>query len=472
MTDKEKELVKIGTEWYKGNKVMSDKEFDQLEHEVKTENPDFNYRLYLDLDGETVKHKVKFPPLKKPQIDKYDLERSDIKKLLASLEGKGYVMTPKLSGCSVVEYYDEDGNLEDIVTKSNDYDGKRKLKSFGRIVPQSVPKGIKAINNEAIVELDRGYGYMSEQKANGLVNSKNKADEIAKLLTFVVWDIQLYEWCTKSKVELMEELRKLKTPQFKVVNPVPYSISALDWSSKFEDKGNYSSIIDGYVIYSSNYNLVTALKFYFNESAEVKIKIEWNLSDKLGLIPKIQFNPVVLEGKNVRQCASNGIETLKSLKIGDGSTIVVARVNSTIPQLVSVIDAKGFSYPKCPTCKTQTSGADILKSVLYCPNPMCKDKINWMIHHVGAVTNEKIVVNTDKYTIHAMNLSSFDPKKKRTHKWKDEDIDTIMECIESQDTQKYYEMLKAHFDLNNDNRKKCKLLIPALLKVLKDKLNM
>lgn len=472
MTDKEKQLIKIGTDWYKGIKVISDKEFDLLEKEVKLENPDFNYRLYLDLDGETVKHKVTFPPLKKPQIDKYDLDRPDIKKLLNSLEGKGYMMTPKLSGCSVVEYYNEDGDLEDILTKSNDYNGKRKLKSFGSLVPKSVPKGIKAINNEAIVELDKGYGFMSEQKANGLVNSKYKADEVSNLLTFVVWDIHLYEWCTESKSKMLDKLRKLSTPQFKIVNPVPFSIDNINWDSKFEDKGNFSSIIDGYVIYSANHNLITALKFYFNESAEVKIWIDWNLSDKLGLIPKIQFNQVILEGKKIHQCASNGIETLKSKKIGDGSKIVVARVNSTIPQMVGIVEANGFKYPKCPTCKTQTSGDTILKSVLYCPNPMCKDKINWMIHHVGAVTPEKIVNNTDKYTINAMNLSSFDPKRKRTHRWKDQDIDVIMNCIESQDSQEYYNLIKAHFDLNNDNKKKCKLLIPALLKVLKDKLNM
>lgn len=470
MTDKEKELVRMANEWYKGKKSMSDKDFDRFENEVKAENPDFNYRLYLDLDGETVNHPIKFPYLDKKQIDKYDLERSDIKKLLNSLENKGYLMYPKLSGCSLVEYYDEDGNLEDIITKSNDFNGKRKMKSFKGMVPHKVPKGIRAINNEVIVDLNRGFGYISESKANGLVNSKHKASEVEDLCTLCVWDIQLWDDCTKSKTELLKELDDLSTPSFKILHGKPYSIDSIEWNNKYKEDG-IESIIDGWVIYDKDHKLKCALKFYFNESAEVKVKIEWLLSDKLGLIPKFNFKEVKLEGHKTKRCATNGINTLIEKNVGDGSTIVVARVNSTIPQMVSIIDRKPFVFPKCPTCKTQTSIDDVLKSVLYCPNPMCKDKINWVTHHVGNVTEEKFYNNTDKYTIDSMNLSSFNPSKKRKKKWIDEVRDHLLEVISAEDSEEFYNILKSHFDLNSDNRKKCKLLIPATIKVLKSKLN-
>lgn len=471
MTDKEKELVRLATDWYKGKKVVDDQYYDQLEIDVKSENPNFNLFDHVNLDGETVNHKVNFEPLKKPQIDKYDLSSKSTQKLLSSLEGKGYVKTPKFSGCSVVIYYDEEGNLEDIITKSNDRNGKRKLKSLNEMVPKKVTKGIRALNTEAVVELDKGLGYASESKANGLVNSKHKASEVRDLLTLIVWDLHLYSNCRISKMDLLKDLRKLSTDEFKVVDPKPFSVDTLEWDSKYISD-TYSSLIDGYVIYSSNYNLVTALKFYFNESEEVTASIEWNLSNKLGLIPKITFPTIKLEGKNIKQCASNGIETLRRLNIGNGSKVVIARVNSTIPQVVSVNDPKGgFTYPKCPRCSTQLEGKDILKSVIYCSNPYCKDKLNWMTYHVGSVDLDKFEKNTDKYTIDAMNLSNFKNSNKRKSRWSDSDIPKLLEFISTSDALGYYEMIKSKYDLNNDNRKKSKVLIPSLLQVLKNKLN-
>lgn len=471
MTDKEKHLVEVAREWYKGKKSMDDRTFDELEREVREENPDFNYRMHLNLDGETVKHYVTFPHLNKPQIDKYDLDRPDIKKLLQSLSGKGYVKTPKLSGCSLVLYYNEQGVLFDIITKSNDYDGKRKMQ-FAEMVPNQVTPGIKAINCEAIVELDRGFGDKSEAKANGLVNSKNMLKDVYNLITLVVWDLHLYKDCKKTKNQLLDELRDLNDPQFKVVDDEPFDIETIDWN-RFYKHGNIQSVIDGYVIYDKDHKLVTALKFYFNDSKEVKVKgFEWNLSDKLGLIPKIKYDQIVVEGKKNDKCASNGIQRLINDKIGVGSRIVIAIVNGSSPQCIKVLEPQPFKFPKCPACGTQLGKDDILKSVLYCSNPYCKDKMNWMKHHVGAVNMDKFYDNTDKYTIDACNLSSFNKSKKRTHRWVESEVDELLEYIRTEDAQKYYEAIKAHYDLNNENRKKAKLLIPALLRTLKSILNL
>lgn len=470
MTNKEQHLVDVANDWYLGKVKMTDQEFDRLENEVKAENPDFNYREHLNLDGETVKHYVKFPELKKPQIDKYQLEDPKIKSLLAKLEGKGYVSTPKLSGCSLVIYYDSNGDLFDIITKSNDKNGKRKLKAFQSMVPQKVKPGIHAINCEAIVELDKGLEYMSEAKANGLVNSKLKPKEVHNLLTLVVWDVQLYPEATGTRWDYYKTLFDLETNDFKVIHPNPFSVNSLEWSSKWTD-GNISSVIDGYVIYDKDHNLVTALKFYFNESKDVVIKkISWELSDKLGLIPKIKFDPVLLEGHKVKQCASNGIGMLKKMNIGKGSVVTIARVNSTIPQVVHVVDAKGFKYPECPTCGTQLTKSDEIGGVLYCSNPECPDKVKWMRRKVGNVTKELFLDKTDKYTIDLMNIARFDANKKRKKKWTDSDKDKLLECIESLNSEEFLKILCDHFKFNEDNKAKATLMVMAAVKELNNKL--
>jgi len=471
MTDKQKELVKIAQEWYKGHKTMSDQEFDRMENEVKQEDPDFDYRRHLHLDGVTVKHRIKFPPLKKPQIDKYDLEKKETQALLKSLDGKGYKKTPKLSGCSLVIYYDKDGKLEDIITKSNDYDGKRKIDNFIDMVPNEVTPGVQAISCEAIVELDKGYGDNSEAKANGLVNSKSMVKQIQGLITLVAWDVYLYPDSNLNKNQVLEELRHVKIPQFKVIEWEDFDSSNIGWD-RFYKHGRIQSVIDGYVIYSKNHNVVTALKFYFNDSKEVIVKgFEWNLSDKLGLIPKIKYDQIIVEGKKNDKCASNGIQRLIDDKIGKGAKILIAVVNGSSPQCVKVLEPAEFKFPQCPTCKTQLTKDDILKSVLYCSNPYCKDKLNWMKHHIGAVNIDKFYNNTDKYTIDACNLSSFNKNKKRLKRWIESEVDQLIEAIKSEDAKVYYELIKSHYDLNNENRKKAKLLIPSLLRTLKQLLN-
>lgn len=469
-----KSLVQAFNAFYynKGKSLLTDKEYDSLLAKAKSEDPNFNIFLYADADRDEVRHHVSFPYLKKYQLDKTDFNKM-IKdnKWLKDMLGKGHLATPKLSGCSIVLYY-KDGKLWDILTKSNDATGKRKMKALKDLVPHEVDRSIKCINCEAIVELDKGKGYGSEATANGLINSVHKPDEVASLITLVVWDIQIHGG---DKLSLYNSLYSLQTDKFKVIEPIPADINKLAWDPEYHSREglgkSVSSLVDGWVIYDKNHELKYALKFYYNQSADVTItKVEWNKSTKLGYIPKLCFDPVKLEHANVKQCASNGIMNMISKDIGVGSVIRVARVNSSSPQCIKVIKANGFKYPRCPRCKTELSKSDIIKSVIYCSNPLCQDKLDWVSSHVGNVTEDKFRDRTDKYTIDAMNLSNFDPKRKRTKKWSDEDKDKLIDAIHSNDSKSFLNMILSHFDINPDNKKSCKYMIDAVIYIISKKL--
>lgn len=463
-------LIQGAKDFYLNSKVpeIPDKEYDELLARAKTEDPNFNIFEAIDLDRQKAKHDVKFQDLHKVQIDRLDFEKH--RKFLNGLESKGYLSTPKMSGCSIVAYYSEDGFLRKIITKSNDSYGSIKTKSLYQKFPYRVEKGIKAIDAEAIVDLRYRLGGLSEAKANGLVNSVNDPAQVKKMLTMVVWDVIPYPEYKDKRGELFNSLKNLRTADFRVVDPKPFKVDELSWDKEYQGDG-FRCLIDGYVIYDKSHKLICALKFYYTEFKDVKIKrIEWNVSDKLAYIPKIQFDPVKIDGVTIKQCASNGIMTLIENKISEGSIIRVARVNSSSPQMVGVIEAKGFHYPKCPACGTLLNEKDIIKSTLHCSNPLCKDKLNWVSRHIGNITLEKVEKNPDKYSILAVNLSSFNPNKKRKKAWKPERIERLITCFEDKDARGFYELLKECFDLNPENKQLAKRMTDAVVTKVNEKL--
>lgn len=461
----------------KGVSPLTDKEYDVLLKQMKEEDPKFNIFDKLSGDRKEVKHHVKFPDLQKKQLEQHDYEKmlSD-NKWLADMESKGYLAEPKMSGCSIVIYYDEEGNIYDILTKSNDYSGKRKLTALSRMVPHKVKKGIHVVNAEAIIDLSLGYGSTSEAKANGLVNSVHKPEEVRSKVTLVAWDVLLHKGVEGNKLDYYESLYDLKTEYFKICTPVPASLENLVWVNNYltppgSPGGTFNSLIDGMVIYDSKHNLKYALKFYYTTSKDVRVKeVKYNLSDKLGYIPQIKFDLIDVDGIKVKQCASNGIMNLINNKIGVDSLVRIARVNSSSPQMVRILEANGFKYPKCPRCSTQLEKADIIKSVIYCSNPLCKDKIDWINRFIGNATIEKFFSNPDKYTIESCNLSNFDKNRKRKKKWSSATVGMMVDYVATNKHDEFRRTILDHFDVASEDKLKIKYLVPAIIHCLSKKL--
>ena len=120
-----------------------------------------------------------------------------------------------------------------------------------------------------------------------------------------------------------------------------------------------------------------AFKWADEEAETVLTEIEWSPS-RTGLInPVAIFDPVDLEGTEVRRASLHNISYLKDMKLGIGDRIKVYKANMIIPQISENLTCSGkLDIPdKCPACGGETeirneNGTE----TLVCINPDCPAK--------------------------------------------------------------------------------------------------
>ncbi|MBO6164978.1 MAG: NAD-dependent DNA ligase LigA [Eubacterium sp.] len=120
-----------------------------------------------------------------------------------------------------------------------------------------------------------------------------------------------------------------------------------------------------------------AFKWADEEAETVLTEIEWSPS-RTGLInPVAIFDPVDLEGTEVRRASLHNISYIKDMKLGIGDRIKVYKANMIIPQISENLTCSGeLTIPdKCPACGGETeirneNGTE----TLVCINPDCPAK--------------------------------------------------------------------------------------------------
>lgn len=116
-----------------------------------------------------------------------------------------------------------------------------------------------------------------------------------------------------------------------------------------------------------------------DELAETTVrKVEWNTS-RTGLInPVAVFDPVELEGTEVKRAAVHNVSVLRKLKIAPGSVISVYKANMIIPTIAENLKPSGkvIIPERCPACNETTElhvSEDGIET-LYCRNDHCPAK--------------------------------------------------------------------------------------------------
>ena len=250
----------------------------------------------------------------------------------------------KYDGCSLVAYYNN-GKLVQVCTKSAVEWGIDRTSTLSWLFPQTVSPDIDSIQGEAVVKVSEvGGEYAARSKANGLINSKYKQDEINQLIhvrAFKVGFVDLDE----SIPRMIEALKNLPIPEHgkfqiaKRLTEADVTDSAI---------GSEDILYDGIVKYGEGE--ILGYKRHADEHLLTKItNIEWNLSSKGLMVPKFVFENVVFnavyddEGKciggiNVKRASCGSANRLFSMKAGVGAIVEVYRANSTIPQVSRVIE--------------------------------------------------------------------------------------------------------------------------------------
>lgn len=357
---------------------MSDPEFDKLVAEYGYDDYiiDIKRPFMATLQGADYVHPIgesilsKQPPkIKINNKDEIQLESDE-------------VMSFKYDGCSVIAYYKQ-GELKEIVTRGDDFVGKNQTNKLWNKVPHTVNPEVEWIQFEALCRKE-DFNESCRGKANGLINSKYKLDEVNLYL-----HLQPFNVGTTTPMSY-EQRMKLANVEDTNVFDIP------GWV-----KGNNGTFpIDGFVIYKGTSPIPTKIyKYYGFEIVETVVEnIEWNKSPFGVYVPKLIIREVILSGKRINKVATGGIENLIRTETGIGAVVRVYLSGNTIPQVHSIISkSTQFNFPTCPHCNSKMVS---FSTGVHCENIDCPDTVNMIrsrfFNFVGKnVIEEKDYLDTE-----------------------------------------------------------------------------
>jgi DNA ligase (NAD+) len=386
-----RKLIKANKEYRLGNPIMTDDEYDELLNELKekiNENEYKEFRETLLENPGKFKHTYKVGSLRKIKYEEFD--DNEIKFIGKNFEQETQlIISAKIDGNSIVLYYDENGILENVVTRGNGIYGEIR-NNLKPIFPQKINIPNAIIRGELFTTFTYFEDIKKEFKQ--YENAKNPRNLVAGLIHRDELDKKLLDKLVFMAFEIMGsndtqdiQLDKLQKNEFIIPSimfeDVQYITKEilkdiyLDWKEKL----NYP--IDGLVLNSVGYTFENALiptyRIAFKVNTEVAksvIKnIHWNVSKNGKLTPVAIIEPVELNGTKVSRITLYNARNVELSKIGIGSKVLVYKAGEIIPAIKEVLSEEKVELPEtCPICgsKLEYDGTE-----LYCKNDECSVKI-------------------------------------------------------------------------------------------------
>lgn len=392
---------------------MEDKDFDRLELQAAREDDFFvrDYVLRKYLKGKKTQNKY-IEKIKKFKVENGTMLDAIIK--TANELGIGMddlYCNLKYDGSSIAIYLDpENGKPVRIVTVGNtnlDNLGVDQTWKLNRLIPSNFPRGIVAIQCEALIDLNRAIGIdpdHARQKANGLINSKYCEAEVESLLTLRAYRYYLAPGTVFPGKSYKDILMEFPTKTNSLDGHVTFA-PAQTWTLRelvantpqgFTETDRTQTntglfLNDGWVLYNRDGICQRALKFAGAGSGTEAIKtivrsIQWNdqsVKGKDSWSANVIVDPVVLRGSTIRKPSAGSVAKLIKNGISAGAEVGIILANSTIPMVGDVFKAGNGDY-QWPTCRCgYTMGPDdVYGSNLKCGNPMCTARIERMTNYL------------------------------------------------------------------------------------------
>lgn len=464
---------------------MLDSEYDELEKRAALEDGfyvrDYVFRTFLM--GTKTKNSY-IEKIKKEKVTDSTMIEA-ISKVETNL-GRNLYCDLKYDGSSLAIYLDPStGTPKRIVTVGNlnlDDFGVDQTWKLINFLPTKFPKGIVAIQAEALVDIDRfdgGDPERARQKANGLINSKYCDAEVGSLLT-----IRAYRYYTDESVEGLalrnsnyrETLKKFPTVKSPIDGHVLFApadvwtveeLKAIPGFCELDRTSTSTGTFlnDGWVLYDENGICQGALKYAGAGSGDAVIKttvnsIQWN-----NQVPKgkdswsanVIIDPVVIKGTTIKKPSAGSVGKMVKNKITPGAEVSIILANSTIP-MVGEVFSQGdgnFMWPTC-SCGYHMSENDVYGSNLKCGNPCCTERLQRMWNTISSYSDIHKDLNLNEFLV----IDRF--------KWEATSvcISTLLNFVENNDEVGYHDYLVG-FMKTDLQKKNMELVCPASFKVLR-----
>ena len=285
-------------------------------------------------------------------------------KLWAQKNKGPYIVSGKLDGASAL--LEKKNGTHKLYSRGNGYRGK----DISHLIPFLDLPSIKTdfcVRGELIVSKHNFKGNMlfttPRSMVNGMVNKKNVTD--GSCLDFVVFEVVYYDTyiniLPEKQLKVSVELGFKTTINKKITNSELTDMgkgNSVDTSFilglLLEYRQNYGYDIDGLIITNNTKssditegNPKHSVAFKSNGVGKItKVKnIEWNVSKHSYLIPRIQIEPIIIDGNIINFTTGFNAKFIKDNSIGIGSEIRVVRSGDVIPYIIEIISKTEPCFP-------------------------------------------------------------------------------------------------------------------------------
>jgi len=383
-----------------GNPIMADSEFDELEDELRSIDPENPYFTTVGSESpspDKIKHTI--PMLSMGKAKSIDDVLVWIKRLGMQGEEK-YIIEPKIDGLSATCRYSR-GRLAYVATRGDGLYGQdiSHITEYVKDIPAEIDFTMDEVEVRGELylpkntDLDTG-GRPLRNNCVGLINRKeNRAD--LKYVRFAVFQMA-GSAMPENESEVINILGKhgfnaveytVASGSDEIENFYNRYMAQLRDLWEYETDGLIVSVnnrrlfeeIDSRWVLDHHHHYVIALKPPA-ESRETELNdVVWQVSRQGNLIPVALFSPVIIGGARLGRATLNNYENVKRLKIEKGDILIIQRANDVIPFVCgnkSMTGRTGFSdeliVKECPSCGSVPVQSGVH---LKCINPSCREQI-------------------------------------------------------------------------------------------------
>ena len=396
------------------NSVVEDLTYDELFDDLKNLESKTGL-IYADSPTQTVGYKVQ-SKLKKvthshPMLS---LDKStDLNEIEKFIGDKEVIFMFKCDGLTCSIHY-ENGNLVSAETRGDGTIGEDITENIKMVsnVPLTIPvMGSITVDGEIIVKRDvfkkmnegalEGEDFSHPRNyASGSIRQLDTKITKDRQLSFIAWKLieaDSFSNSFSANLNYMKELGFEVVPYVgkdaykEAVNKQEFLKAIFDaLYYKLAERVNIP--VDGLVVAYDDIaygDSLGATAHHLNsqfawkremENVETTLRdVEWNVGKSGMCAPTAVFDPVDLGGAITTRATLHNVSIIKSLKLGIGDRITVARMNEVIPKVTSnITQSDNLEIPtNCPCCgdnlehRVSDSGAE----TLWCINPNCPEKM-------------------------------------------------------------------------------------------------
>jgi NAD-dependent DNA ligase len=350
----EKLIPYLSEKYYNQDALVEDQFFDELVDLLKEKKSDSKVLQNIGAPVREDVKKVKLP-VWMGSLDKVKPASRDLELWLERFPPPTMI-SDKLDGISALLRYHENGTVK-LYTRGDGETGQ----DISYLVPalklpqlerNTLIRGELIITKKVFEEKYKKEFPKARSVVAGVVNAKKPSAAILADIDFLAYEL------IDNKINFIvsEQMKLMKKLKFKVVyhHLEKYLNEEILIKLLKERKKESEYEIDGLVLTDNQFhdrnksgNPKYAVAFKTNEKGKLTtvLEVEWQASKHGILIPRLKFEPIILDGDTVQYCTAFHANFIRDNRIGPGSEIKVVKSGDVIPYVTEVVKSTKASFP-------------------------------------------------------------------------------------------------------------------------------